>query len=267
MAFANLNGFTTHFSFEASASESGGGMPMVFVNSLGTDFRVFDALLPHLAKGRAVLRHDKRGHGLSDVVDAPLTIDQLADDLAALMDHCGVSRALVVGLSIGGLIAQSLAANRPELVAGLVLMDTAHRIGTADMWNQRIGSVREGGLAAMADAILERWFTAEFRSSRPVELSGWRNMLSRTPAVGYTRCCEAIRDADYTASTSRLAVPALCIVGREDGSTPVEVVRELAGLIAEAEFEIIENAGHLPCVEQPERTAERIERFIADRLA
>ena len=261
MAFGRCNGIVVHH-------EVAGGpdLPaMVFANSLGTDLRVWDALLPHFAGRFRLVRYDKRGHGLSDLGGDPFSIALLADDLAALLDGLGVERAVVVGLSIGGLIAQRLAATRPDLVRALVLMDTAHKVGTAEMWQARIDAVEAGGIASIADAILERWFAAGFRRRRADELAGWRNMLVRTPKEGYVGCCAAIRDADLTASTRALRVPTLCLVGEEDGATPPALVRELAGLIEGAGFVTVPEAGHLPCVERPAPVAAAMDDFIRER--
>ena len=138
---------------------------------------------------------------------------RLAEDLARLLDARQARQAIVCGLSIGGMIAQALASARPDLVRGLVLMDTAHKIGTAEMWGERMAAIRAGGIASIADAILVRWFSPDFHAHRAAELAGWRNMLSRTPVEGYLGCCAAIRDADLTAATRALAVPTLCMVG------------------------------------------------------
>jgi 3-oxoadipate enol-lactonase len=237
---------------------------LVFANSLGTDLRVWDALLPRFADRFCCLRYDKRGHGLTDVTPGDYTIDALASDLAALLDARGAKQVLVCGLSIGGMIAQALAAARPDLVRGLVLMDTAHRIGTAAMWNDRMDAIRADGIAGIADAILVRWFSLAFHRDRPAELAGWRNMLVRTPMEGYLGCCTAIRDADLTVATGRLAVPTLCIVGDQDGSTPPELVAELTGLIPNARLVTVAGAGHLPCVEQPEPIAAAMLDFVQE---
>jgi 3-oxoadipate enol-lactonase len=261
MAFRRCNGIVVNHDVAGDPS-----LPaMVFANSLGTDLRVWDALLPHFAGRFRLIRYDKRGHGLTDGGNDPFGIALLADDLAALLDRLGVDHAVVVGLSIGGMIAQQLAATRPDLVRALILMDTAHRIGTAETWQARIDAVEAGGIAGIADAILERWFAAKFRATRPDELAGWRNMLTRTPKEGYVSCCAAIRDADLTASTRALRIPALCIVGEEDGATPPALIRELAGLIEGAGFRAVPEAGHLPCVEQPALVAAAIDGFIRER--
>jgi 3-oxoadipate enol-lactonase len=167
-------------------------------------------------------------------------------------------------VSVGGQIAQGLLAARPELVSGLVLCDTAHKIGTAEMWNARIDAIETGGIEAMAEPILERWFSAAFRKANPDALAGWRAMLTRTPKAGYLGTCDAIRDADLTEQAKRIGVPALCVVGDEDGSTPPALVRELADLIPGAGFETVAGAGHLPCIEQPGTLTGLINTFVKE---
>jgi 3-oxoadipate enol-lactonase len=237
---------------------------LVFVNSLGTDLRVWDDLLLRFADRFCCVRYDKRGHGLSDATPGPYSMEGLAEDLARVLDARGAKSALVCGLSIGGMIAQALTRARPDLVRGLVLMDTAHKIGTAAMWSERIDAIRAGGIGSIADAILSRWFSASFHRDRPDELAGWRNMLTRTPLEGYLACCAAIRDADLTAAARAIAVPTLCMVGDQDGSTPPELVAELAQLIPNGQLATIAGAGHLPCVEQPDMVAAAILDFLAE---
>ena len=143
-------------------------------------------------------------------------------------------------------------------------MDTAHKIGTAEMWGERMAAIRAGGIASIADAILVRWFSPDFHAHRAAELAGWRNMLSRTPVEGYLGCCAAIRDADLTATTRALSVPTLCMVGDMDGSTPPDLVAELAGLLPNAKLATIAGAGHLPCVEQPTTVADAMLGFFEE---
>jgi len=143
-------------------------------------------------------------------------------------------------------------------------MDTAHKIGTAAMWSERIDAIRAGGIGSIADAILSRWFSASFHRDRPDELAGWRNMLTRTPLEGYLACCAAIRDADLTAAVRTVAVPTLCMVGDQDGSTPPDLVAELAQLIPNGQLVTIAGGGHLPCVEQPDVVAAAILDFLAE---
>ena len=134
------------------------------------------------------------------------------------------------------------------------------------MWNARIEAVRTNGLVSIADAVLERWFSTEFRRSRPADLAGYRNMLIRTPAKGYIGTCAALRDADLTETTRRLRQPTLCLVGAEDGATPPELVKSMSALIQGSSFEIVAEAGHLPCVERPDLVAARIKAFAKESV-
>ncbi len=237
---------------------------MVLANSLGTDLRVWDRVVAQLAGRFRFLRYDKRGHGLSEATPAPYLMDDHIGDLIGLLDALGIGAAIVGGVSVGGMIAQGLAARQPKRVRGLVLCDTAHRIGTEEMWDQRIRSVQEGGIEALADAILERWFTRAFRRDRADELAIWRHMLVRTPIDGYTGTCAAIRDTDLGPEIAKISVPTLAVCGVEDGATPPDVVREMAALIPKARFNLIEGAAHLPSIEAPEALAKMIADFVEE---
>lgn len=237
------------------------GAPVVFCNSLGTDLRVWDKIVPRLPGGLRLIRFDKRGHGLSDCPPQPYAMGALVRDAERLLDHLGVTDALWVGLSIGGLIGQGLAAKRPELVRAMVLSNTAAKIGTREMWQERIDATLQGGVEALADAVMERWFSDAFRATP--ELALWRNMLTRTPAQGYAGCSAAIAGSDFYTTTAALRIPVLGIAGTEDGSTPVDLVRETTDLVPGSRFEMIRGAGHIPCVEAPEDYARLLSEFIA----
>jgi 3-oxoadipate enol-lactonase len=238
------------------------GRPVLFANSLGTDLRLWDAVIPRLPRGLRLIRYDKRGHGLSDAPPAPYAMGALVRDAERLADALAVRDAVVIGLSIGGMIAQGLAVKRPDLVRALVLSNTAARIGTAAMWDDRIAAVRAGGVAALADAVMERWFSRPFRAG--VEITGWRNMLTRTPAEGYMGCCAAIAGTDFYTTTAGLRLPVLAIAGSEDGSTPPDLVRETAALVPGSRFCLIRGAGHLPCVEKPAEYAGILTAFLEE---
>lgn len=236
----------------------------MFSNSLGSDFRIWEEVVPTFLDQFQVILYDKRGHGLSDMPPPPYSMDDHANDLLALLDALGVQEAAVVGLSVGGMIAQRLAVKAPERVRALILCGTAAKIGTPEMWEERIGAIEAAGIEAIAERILERWFTASFRKRRGVDYAGWRNMLVRTPAQGYAGTCASIRDADLTLDAARIRVPTLCVVGEEDGSTPPDLVRETAELISDARFEVLENAAHIACVEQPAALAKVILRHLKE---
>ncbi len=258
MPFDLCNHQVLHFRDENPGRER----TFVFVNSLGTDLRIWDEVIAHWAGEFRVLRYDLRGHGLSDAPPAPYSIDDHVGDLAALLDVNQVSGAIIVGLSVGGMIAQALAADHPELARLLVLCDTAHKIGTPEMWNARIEAVRANGLSSIAEGVLERWFSSGYRHAHAADLAGYRNMLMRTSAEGYTGTCATLRDTDLSSIASQLTQPTLCLVGEEDGATPPTLVRSLSELIPNAGFKTIPGAGHLPCIEQPKLLAGWIETFV-----
>lgn len=241
-----------------------GGTTLVFVNSLGTDWRVWEAVAARFAGRCRLLFYDKRGHGLSGVSPEPLTIADHVQDLAGLLDALNVERPVVCGLSVGGMIALGLAGEQASRMRGLVLCDTGHRIGTAELWNARIDTVRRDGMDAVADGVMERWLSASFRSRYPAETALWRNMLVRTPAEGYAATCVAIRDADLTGAARSVAVPALCLCGTEDLATPPGLMRELAGLIPDARYRDVNGAAHLPTVENPDVVANLIEEYLQE---
>jgi 3-oxoadipate enol-lactonase len=237
---------------------------LLLANSLGTDLRSWDDLAAHLARHFRVIRYDKRGHGLTDAPTLPYTVDDLAADVVGLLDHLKIGHALVCGISVGGLIAQALALSHPERVRALVLCDTGARIGTVESWEQRIAAVRASGLNALASAMMERWFSNEFRERRGVDVRGYSNMLVRTTVDGYIGTCYALRDADFRQTVSKIKCRTLVICGAQDVATPPELGRELARLIPGAEFSLIEKAGHLSCIEQPEEMTVRMLRFFRE---
>jgi len=258
MHFADLGDVQLHYRDDGDPN----GAPIVFANSLGTDLRLWDAMLPHLPDGLRIIRYDKRGHGLSSQPPAPYSMGALVRDAEALLDHLKVRDCVFVGLSIGGLIAQGLAVKRMDQVRGLVLSNTAAKIGTPSIWKDRMDAIRKDGIEALADATMERWFSRAFRAT-PDHLL-WRNMMVRQPVDGYLGCCAAISGTDFYTPTSGLRLPTLGIAGSEDGSTPPDLVRETVDLIPGARFELMRRAGHLPCVEQPTEYAALLQGFLTD---
>ncbi|MCQ8780848.1 3-oxoadipate enol-lactonase [Mangrovibrevibacter kandeliae] len=261
MAFARVNGVVLHYRDEGRQDAPA----IVFSNSLGTDLRIWDAVAAALGTEYRILRYDKRGHGLSEAPQPPYAIADHVADLRALLDHVGIDALVMVGLSVGGMIAQGLASAEPDRVRAVVLCDTAPKIGTAEMWNARIAAIEEKGLGGIAESVLERWFTPPYRRSENPDYTGYTAMLTRTPEQGYVGTIMGIRDADLTEATRALAQPVLCIVGDQDGSTPPDLVRAMAELIG-VPLEVIKDAGHIPCVEQPEATTALIRRFVDRHL-
>lgn len=238
------------------------GPAIVFGNSLGTTLALWDNLLPRLPAGCRVIRFDLRGHGGSSVPPAPYAMDDLVADAERVMDERQVRGAAFVGLSIGGMIAQGLAAKRPDLIRVAVFSNTAAKIGEPKMWEGRIQSIRENGLEGIADGVMERWFGEAFRATP--ELAYWRAMMLGIEAGGYIGCCAAIANADLTQSTSALRLPVLGIAGSADLATPPDLVRETVAAIPGSRFEVIEDAGHLPCVEAPNEYARLVVDFLKE---
>ncbi|QFY63642.1 3-oxoadipate enol-lactonase (plasmid) [Rhizobium grahamii] len=259
MQFARINDIAIHYQLIGAAADK---PVIVFANSLGTDFRIWRDVIVRLAGDYAIVLYDMRGHGLSDVGQVPYSMQDHASDLIGLLDLLAVKQAFICGLSVGGLIAQALYEQRPDLVRGLILCDTAHKIGTTESWNSRIATVASKGIGSIVDGVMKLWFTPAFRRPENTAYHGYCNMLVRQPLEGYIATCEAIGDADYTVAATRIGVPTICIVGDQDGSTPPELVQSTAKLIPNARFEIIRDAGHIPCVEQPEALTAVIRAFI-----
>lgn len=259
MNFARVNGTLLHYRLHGPK----GAPALVFVNSLGTDARIWDAVIAQLADRCRCLSYDKRGHGISDAPAGEYSLDDHLDDLEGLLDAAGLERAVLVGVSVGGIIAQGLALRAPERVAGLVLCCTAPRMGDAAMWAARIDTARTRGLAPLADAIMERWFSPGFRAHRPVELAGWRNLFLRTNPLGYANTCATLRDTDLRADIAQIRAPALIVAGDADLAAPVELVRNCTA-IPDSRFEVLGGVGHIPSIEQPARLADLIQDFLKE---
>lgn len=242
----------------------GANLPTIaFSNSLGTDFRIWDEVVDRLGGGFNILLHDKRWHGLSDHGKAPLRMTDLIGDLAALLDHYNQKKAILCGLSVGGIISMGLAAERPDLVRGLVLCNTAPKVGTAESWAERIAAVKVSGIAGIADMVLQRWFTPGFRQAGNPHFSMARNMLLRQSAEGYAATCAAIAETDFRPLAAKLAVPTLCIAGDHDQATPPSIVEEMSRMIDGSSYQLLSGCGHIPCMERPEALADLLAGFAA----
>lgn len=235
---------------------------LVLSGALGTDLRMWDALLEHLPGGLRIIRYDMRGHGLSTCPDGPYYMGDMVGDVAALLDRLKVREVVFVGLSVGGMIGQGLAAERLDLVRALVLSNSAVKIATPAIWQARIDEIRQNGIGAMAFANMERWFSRRFRQEHPGQVEAFLNMVMRQPLEGYLGIAAAIGETDLYESTARLHLPTLGIAGSEDGSTPPDLVRESTALIPGARFELMRGTGHLPAVEKPREYAAMLAGFL-----
>lgn len=234
---------------------------VVLIHALGTSAALWDGVATHLPRHR-VLRMDLRGHGASDVPPAPYAMGTLVRDVERLIDHFSLKETVVVGVSLGGMIAQGLAVKRLDLVRGLVLSNTAARIGIAAQWHDRIATVRDHGLTAIADATLERWLGRTWRDNPA--LPALRDAFLQTDPQGWMGCAAAIAGTDFYETTATLRLPTLAIAGANDGSTPPDLVRETADLIPGARFHLMRGAGHLPMAEAPEPYATLLTAFLTE---
>ncbi|SPH25055.1 3-oxoadipate enol-lactonase 2 [Defluviimonas aquaemixtae] len=252
MQFSKPRDVTLHYRFSPRLESV---TPIAFLNSLGTDFRIWDGVVNRVNPDIPSLRMDKRGQELSD--EGPISLDAHIVDVADLMDTLGLKSALICGIFVGGMIAQGLAAARPDLISGLMLCNTGARIDDAAGWNARIAAVGETGIASLAESILERWFSPDFHRDWPAEVV-YRNILTRTPAGGYAGICAAIRDSDFVATSASLKLSTICVEGSDDLATPPATVRKLADLIQGADYNLLDGVGHLPCIEAPEMVARHL---------
>jgi 3-oxoadipate enol-lactonase len=238
------------------------GPALVFVNSLGTGLEMWDAQAAALGGAFQILRYDTRGHGASGVPAGPASIERLGRDLLALLDRLGIARATICGLSLGGLTAQWLAIHQPARVGRLVLANTAARIGSVAGWEARIAAVAGGGMAAVAEAVLARFFSPAFRAAQPAAVAACGAALSATSPAGYAACCAALRDADLRPMVGRIAAPTLIIAGELDEATPPAQSEELRAAIPISELALLPGAAHLSNIELPGQFGALLRRFL-----
>jgi 3-oxoadipate enol-lactonase len=225
------------------------GAPVVLLsNALGTTRDLWRPQLAALASRFLVVRYDTRGHGLSEVSDDGYDLDRLGADALAVLDDLGVARADVAGISLGGLTAMWLARHAPDRVHRLVLANTAARIGSPAIWEQRIADVRRGGLRAVADAAPARWFTPAFRDRRPDAVLDAQSMLCGIDPDGYVGCAGVLRDADLTSEIAGITASTLVISGRHDPVTTLADAESICARIRNARHQPLD-AAHLANVE------------------
>src|SRR2546425_1327999 len=193
MPFATIAGARIHYLLEGPA----GSHVLMFSNSLGTNFSMWDPQASEFEKHFRILRYDTRGHGQSSVTPGPYSIERLAKDVIALLDALDLDRVHFCGLSMGGMIGMWLGVNAPERLSKLVLCNTAAKIGTSEFWKARIDAVQKNGMKAVASAVVERWFSPAFRQKSPATISGTLKMLEEANPAGYAACCAAVRDFDF----------------------------------------------------------------------
>jgi 3-oxoadipate enol-lactonase len=242
----DADGCPLHIEIEGSETAPA----LMLSNSLGTDLHLWDDQVAVWSRQFRVVRYDRRGHGKSGFAPAPATIARLGHDVIAIMDGLGVDKAHWCGLSMGGMVGQWLAAHAPQRIGKLILSNTSSYFPNKSIWDDRIKTVRERGLAAIADSIMKIWFTGEFIARAPGTIARMRQMLVATPAEGYIAACQAIRDMDHRDLLPKINAPTLVIAGRHDRSTPMEAAQFIRSRIPGAALTLLD-AAHISNVEQP----------------
>jgi len=261
MGQARIDQVTLEYRFDGPRD----GPVILLSNSLASNLSMWEPQLPALLEaGFRVLRYDSRGHGGSSVPRGPYTLEMLTEDALGLLEHHGLGQVYVMGCSMGGMVAQQLAATHPQRVRALVLTATACHMPQREVWEQRIAAVRSAGMEAVADPTLERWFTAPGRARMAGEVARVRAMVAATPAEGFCACCEAIRDLDLRERLGAITAPTLVVVGEDDPGTPVSAAREIHQRIAGSRLLVIPQAAHFVHMEQAEAFNAAVTEFLAE---
>ena len=255
--FVRVEDIDVHLQLSGAA----GGEALLLLHSLGTQGAIWEAQATAFAERYRVLRPDFRGHGLTSVTPGPYAVETLTRDMLALLDRLSIAQAHVAGVSLGGLVGQSLATLAPGRVRSLILIDTALSLPPAQTWRDRAAAVRSQGIEPLVEAIVARWVTAE--SLATPEANGLRAMLRRTDPEGYAAAAEAVGAADLTSGASAIRAPSLVLVGDQDAATPKTSAEALSRAIAGARLEVIQNAAHIPTVERPQEVTASMVRFLA----
>ncbi len=260
MPFANAGGVRLHYRIDGDAAAP----PLVLSNSLGASLEMWEPQMAELSARFRVVRYDTRGHGESEVTPGPYTIAMLGADVVGLLDALAIPRAHFCGLSMGGMTGMWLGVNAPARIDRLVLANTAAKIGTADLWNARIDAIRKGGMAAVASAVLARWFTPALLEQPTPMVARLRASFERTSAEGYVACCAAVRDMDQRNGLSRIHAPTLVIAGSLDQSTPPDDGRYVVDRIPGARYVELP-APHLSNVQAAPAFTQAMMQFLIGR--
>ena len=258
---AKVNGLEVYY--EVHGAE---GKPWLAIShSLACNVRMWDGQVGAFKDRYRILCYDTRGHGQSAAPQGPYTLEELADDLKALLDHLNVRTTHFVGLSMGGMIGQTFALKYPGVFASLTLADTTSRYpaDAAPLWQERIKAAEAKGMEAMVQGTLERWFTEPFRKSAPRVVEEIASSIRTTPLAGYVGCCQAIPKIDLTDRLKTLRLPALVICGEQDPATPPAMAREIQNNLPGARLALIPRAAHLANIEQPAAFNRALAEFLA----
>jgi 3-oxoadipate enol-lactonase len=257
----SANGIAVNYTLDGPASA-----PVVTLShSLATNVSMWDPQMAALTARYRVLRYDTRGHGGTDAPAGAYSLEQLAEDARALLRALGIARTHWIGLSMGGMVGQTLALAAPDLFLSLALCDTSSRVPAEarPLWQERIRTAETQGMEPLVEPTIGRWFTAPFREQRKDVVDRVRAMIRATSPRGYVGCCHAISALDLTDRIAAIALPTLIVVGAEDQGTPVAASRTIEERIAGSRLQILPSAAHLSNVEQPEAFTAAVTSFLA----
>lgn len=257
----NANGIQVNYILDGPA-----GAPVVTLShSLATDFSMWDPQLEALRARYRVLRYDTRGHGGTEAPGGAYSLPQLAADARALLDALGIAKTHWVGLSMGGMIGQTLALETPEVFSSLVLCDTSSRVPAEarPLWHERIKTAETQGMDPLVEPTIGRWFTPPFIASRKDVVDRVRGMIRATPPRGYAGCCHAISLLDLTDRLGAITLATLVVVGEDDQGTPVAASKAIQERVKGSQLEILKSAAHLSNIEQPDAFTRAVTAFLA----
>jgi 3-oxoadipate enol-lactonase len=260
---AKINDIEIHYAIDGPE-----GAPVVACSHcLAGSLDIWEPQVRVLREHYRVLRFDTRGHGYSSAPDGEYTMDVLAEDAIGLFDALGIGQVHFMGISMGGMVAQTLALSAPDRCLSLILCDTTAGVprDSAPVWAERIQAAKENGMAALADGTVDRWLSPEFQKMRPDTTRGIREMILKTQVPGFAGCVHAIRRFDATERLGELDLPVLVMVGENDPGTPVESAKELHGLIRNAELAVLPQAYHLSNIEAADAFNDRLTAFLNAR--
>jgi 3-oxoadipate enol-lactonase len=257
----NVNGISVNYTLDGPVD----GPVVTLSHSLATDLSMWDPQMAALTARYRVLRYDTRGHGGTDAPGGAYTLEQLAGDARALLGALGIPRTHWIGLSMGGMIGQTLVLSSPGLFASLTLCDTSSRVPpeARPLWAERIKTAETQGMEPLVEPTIGRWFTAPFIAAHKDVVDRVRAMIRTTKPAGYAGCCHAISALDLTDKIGAIKQPTLVVVGEDDQGTPVAASRAIQERVAGAQLVILKSAAHLSNVEQPQEFTRAITSFLA----
>ncbi len=256
---AKVNGIETNYEIHGKE-----GAPwLTFSHSLACTLRMWEPQVAEFKDRFRILLYDTRGHGASEAPKGPYTLDMLAEDLKQLLEHLDIEKTHYVGLSMGGMIGQTLVLKEPDLFDRVVLADTGHAQTpeTRKQWEERIKTAEAKGMQPLVQGTLERWFTEPFRNSQPQVVKRIAELIQGTPVPGYVGCCQAIANLNTSARLQDIKRPVLALTGEQDAAAPG--TRYIGENVPGAKTVVIPQAAHIANLEQPEAFNRALREFLS----